>query len=122
MRGMPRAEESTRSHFLRVLFCDDRQFSQRLSRWLAEEAGTTPDDRFVARWLPLPPFDARSRLVILFRGWCADVGIDGDALRVFRTGEDGEHMAASFGSARELELYLRLELRREISTNKRSAK
>lgn len=85
---------------------------QNLSQWLKNDMDYS--EKILVEWLPLALFDSHARFVLVVKQLCLDVGISGDALRVTRTGGQGEFRAVGFGSAIELECYLRLEIRRAL--------
>ena len=71
-------------------------------------------DTINIEWLPLSLFDTHSQCVLLFRNVCLDVGISGDALRVTQTNIDGLRSSVEFGSEVELEIFLKMIIRKEL--------
>ena len=88
------------------------QTKQKLSHWL--ESDMKCNDTISIEWLPLSLFDAHSQFVLLFRNVFLDVGICGDTLRVTQTNMDGLRSSVEFGSEIELEIFLKMTIRREL--------
>jgi hypothetical protein len=70
------------------------------------------DEPLKVEWLPLSTFDAHSQFTLSFLDECMDVGIDRDEVKVTITGTDGGIRRVSFHLDSELELFLKMEMRR----------
>ena len=91
-----------------------RSTLRRLADWLRVDMDRAPGELTV-QWLGSNLLDSRSRFTLLFRDLCADVGTDGDALRVTLTSSGGEYRSVGFGSAGELECFVKMEISRSLT-------
>jgi len=82
----------------------------RIAQWLK---GLTPD-RIIVEWLALSLFDLHSYFTLSFRRVTLDVTIVCESMSVCMIGEQGEHRKVDFHSDKEFELFLKLELRRQL--------
>lgn len=83
---------------------------QRVCEW--QKTTLQTDEPFQVEWLPLSTFDAHSQFTLSFLDTCLDVGIDRDEIKVTITGHDGGFRQVSFHLNTELELFLKMEIRR----------
>jgi hypothetical protein len=65
-------------------------------------------------WLALSMFDLQSHFTLSFRQLVVDVNIVRDSLTVTRMEGDSNYRKVQFFSDAEFELYLKMELRRQI--------
>jgi hypothetical protein len=82
----------------------------RIARWLK---GLT-SDRMTVEWLALSLFDLHSHFTLCFQHLAVDVTIVRDSMTVCRVAEGGEHRKVNFRSDREFEIFLKLELKRQL--------
>jgi hypothetical protein len=66
------------------------------------------------QWLALSIFDLQSHFTLSFRHFVLDVNIVRDSMTVSRTVEDSINRKTQFFSDDEFELYLKMELRRQL--------
>ena len=65
-------------------------------------------------WLPLSTFDAHSQFALSFLDESVDIGIDRDEATVTITGNGGGFRQVSFHLDTELEIFLKMEIRRLV--------
>lgn len=70
------------------------------------------DEQLKVEWLPLSTFDSHSQFTLSFFDECMDVGIDHEEIKVTITGTNGGFRQVSFHLDTELELFLKMEIRR----------
>jgi hypothetical protein len=68
-------------------------------------------------WLALSIFDLQSHLTLSFCRLVLDVNIVRDGMNITRIDEDGNCHKVKFHSDAEFELFLKLQLRRELRNN-----
>lgn len=82
----------------------------RVARWLKPQ---TPD-RMAIEWLALSVFDLQSHFTLCFQDFVVDATIVRDSMTVTRLAEGGEHRKVHFHSDKEFEIFLKMELRRQL--------
>lgn len=87
-----------------------RQTLIRVVQWLKD----LTSERMFVEWLALSLFDLHSHFTLCFQQLTLDVTIVHDSMTVCRIAEGGEHRKVSFQSDREFEIFLKLELRRQL--------
>lgn len=87
-----------------------RKVLLRLSEWLKEHSS----ESMSVEWLALSLFDLHSHFTVCFRQVILDVTIVRDSMTVCRIAEGGEHCKVQFHSDREFEIFLKLELKRQL--------
>lgn len=85
---------------------------QRVSEWA--KSALQSDDPLKIVWLPLSTFDAHSQFTLSFLDECLDVSMDRDQVNVTITSESGGFRQVSFHLDTELEVFLKMEMRRRL--------
>lgn len=85
---------------------------QRVCEWAKSILKT--DEPLKIVWLPLSTFDAHSQFTLSFLDECLDVGIDRDEVKVTIADDSGGFRQVSFHLDAELELFLKMEIRRRL--------
>ena len=65
-------------------------------------------------WLKVPIFDPNAHFTLSFRDWEVDAHLVRDELTVTQTMSNGAYRKATFHTAKELDLFLRMGLRRVL--------
>jgi len=81
------------------------------SRALAADGITDP---MSVEWLKVPIFDPNAHFTLSFRDWVVDAHLVRDELTVTQTMSNGAYRKATFHTAKELDLFLRMGLRRVL--------
>jgi hypothetical protein len=88
-----------------------RKALSRVSRWLQKTHG----EKLVVEWLSLSMFDLHSKFTICCRQLVVDGIISRDALTITKVTEDtDDYRKVHFHTEKEFELYLKLELKRQM--------
>ena len=88
-----------------------RKALSRVSHWLRK----TYDEKISVEWLSLSMFDLHSKFTICFQELVVDGTISRDKLTITKVTEDSDdYRKVHFHTEKEFELYLRLELRRQM--------
>jgi hypothetical protein len=82
----------------------------RVARWLKQQTS----DRMEIEWLALSLFDLHSHFTLSFQDFAVDVTIVRDSMTVMRLTDGGEHRKVHFHSDKEFELFLKMEMRRQL--------
>jgi hypothetical protein len=83
---------------------------RRVSEWTRSTFET--DEQLKVEWLPLSTFDSHSQFTLSFSDECMDVGIDREEIKVTITGTNGGFRQVRFHLDTELELFLKIWIRR----------
>jgi hypothetical protein len=90
-----------------------RKALSKVSEWLQ----TTHGEKLVVEWLSLSMFDLHSKFAICCRQLVVDGIISRDTLTITKVTDDSEdYRKVHFHTEKEFELYLKLELRRQMMT------
>ncbi len=81
-----------------------------IARWLERQTS----DRIDVEWIALSIFDLHSHFTLSFRDLILDVTIVRDSMTVCRVAEGGEHRKVHFHSDKAFEVFLRIELQRQL--------
>ena len=88
-----------------------RKALSRVSKWLQTKHG----EKLIVEWLSLSMFDLHSKFTICCREMVVDGIISRDALTITKVTEDmDDYRKVHFHTEKEFELYLKLELRRQM--------
>lgn len=87
-----------------------RKALKNVTEWLTAEEG----ERLVVEWLPLSIFDLHSKFVVCCRQLVLDGILSRDDLTMTKITEDEDYRKVHFRTENEFELYLKLELQREL--------
>jgi hypothetical protein len=87
-----------------------RKILLQLARWMKDAHG----EKMTVEWLSLSVFDLHSKFTICCRQLVLDGGISRDNLVITRITETNDYRKVRFQSDKEFELYLKLELQRQM--------
>jgi hypothetical protein len=90
---------------------DYREPTSGSNKWLKQQKTIEKMD---VEWLALSMFDLQSHFTLSFRQLVVDVNIVRDSLTVTRMEGDSNYRKVQFFSDAEFELYLKMELRRQM--------
>jgi hypothetical protein len=87
-----------------------RKSLSRVSKWLMDKYG----EKLSVEWLSLSIFDLHSKFTVCCRQLIVDGLISRDNLTITRISDPEDFRKANFHTEKEFEIYLKLELRRQM--------